>query len=409
MLVSISIVIYLYNIYLLIEFFYLKNSVTLVGKLFGGSGNTIIDDFILEKKLRWIPYNKFKNVEYLNEGGFGTIYKAIWLKNYGGEEEVILKCHKNLNENLNEFLKEWDYHKNCLNSSYEIVNFYGFTKDPKISKYIVVMAYANNGNLRENLTRIVKNNWNQKLYMLYRIIAGLSKIHEKNLIHCDFHDGNILNHNESVLYISDLGLCQPVKSVLEKYDIYGVIPFMAPEVLRGKSYTPASDIYSFSMIMWELTSGVPPFNNRAHDIQLSLSICKDGERPEIIENAPQCYVDLMKRCWNEDPLKRPSSKEVLEIINKWIFRSNEVNDELKSNIMEFINAPIRQYNNLVTQPHPKACYTSRLLNFTSKKLNEIIESEDSQANVEANEILVSENLNDYIIKDLGSLGMYYDI
>ncbi|EXX63520.1 hypothetical protein RirG_151620 [Rhizophagus irregularis DAOM 197198w] len=117
----------------------------------------------------------------------------------------------------------------------------------------------------------------------------------------------------------------------------------------------------------------------------------------------------MKRCWNEDPLKRPSSKEVLEIINKWIFRSNEVNDELKSNIMEFINAPIRQYNNLVTQPHPKACYTSRLLNFTSKKLNEIIESEDSQANVEANEILVSENLNDYIIKDLGSLGMYYDI
>ncbi|CAB5107607.1 unnamed protein product [Rhizophagus irregularis] len=111
----------------------------------------------------------------------------------------------------------------------------------------------------------------------------------------------------------------------------------------------------------------------------------------------------MKRCWNEDPLKRPSSKEVLEIIRKWIFRSNEVNDELKNNIMEFINAPIRQHNNLVTQSHPKACYTSRLLNFTSKKLNEIIESEDSQANVKANEILVSENLNDLIIKNLGSL------
>uniref|UniRef100_U9TK11 Protein kinase domain-containing protein n=1 Tax=Rhizophagus irregularis (strain DAOM 181602 / DAOM 197198 / MUCL 43194) TaxID=747089 RepID=U9TK11_RHIID len=37
-------------------------------------------------------------------GGFGTIYKAIWLKN-NGSKEVILKCHKNLNENLNEFLK----------------------------------------------------------------------------------------------------------------------------------------------------------------------------------------------------------------------------------------------------------------------------------------------------------------
>ncbi|CAB4410610.1 unnamed protein product [Rhizophagus irregularis] len=374
---------------------------------FGKSGDTIIDDFILEKKLRWIPYNKFKNVEYLNEGGFGTIYKAIWLKDDGDERKVILKCHKNLNENLNEFLKEWDYHKDCLNSSLEIVSFYGFTKDPEISKYIVVMAYANNGNLRENLTRIVKNNWNQKLYMLYRIISGLSDIHEKNLIHCDFHDGNILNHNESALYISDLGLCQPVKSVLKKYDIYGVIPFMAPEVLRGKSYTPASDIYSFSMIMWEFTSGVPPFSDRKYDdLQLSLSICKDGERPEIIENTPQCYVDLMKRCWNEDPLKRPSSKEVLEIIEKWIFcpynyetsKYDEINDELKSNIMEFINAPIGQYNNLVTQPHPKVCYTSRLLNFTSKKLNEIIESEDLQAyyssqstSEKVNEILESED------------------
>ena len=46
---------------------------------------------------------------------------------------------------------------------------------------------------------------------------------------------------------------------------------------------------------------------------------------------------------------------------------------------------------------------------TSKKLNEIFESEDSQASVKANEMLVSEDLNDYIIKDLRSLGMYYDI
>ncbi|GBC38426.2 kinase-like domain-containing protein [Rhizophagus irregularis DAOM 181602=DAOM 197198] len=61
---------------------------------------------------------------------------------------ILKKEDLNLNENLNEFLKEWDYHKNCLNSSIDIVNFYGFTKDPKISKYAVVMAYANNVNLK---------------------------------------------------------------------------------------------------------------------------------------------------------------------------------------------------------------------------------------------------------------------
>ncbi|RGB40700.1 kinase-like domain-containing protein [Rhizophagus diaphanus] len=214
----------------------------------------------------------------------------------------------------------WKYHSHCLNS-FEIINFYGFTKNPDSSEYMAVMDYANKGNLRRNLTRIIESGWDQKLCMLYEIISGLSDIHHQNLTHHDFHDGNILNHNESKIYITDLGLCKPVKSLMKEHNIYGVIPFMAPEVLRGKPYTPASDIYSFSMIMWEFTSGIPPFNNRAHDLQLSLSIC-EGERPEIIENTPQCYVDLMKKCWDEDPLKRPSSKKVSNIIYEWIFLPN---------------------------------------------------------------------------------------
>ncbi|CAG8545609.1 16437_t:CDS:2 [Rhizophagus irregularis] len=102
----------------------------------------------------------------------------------------------------------------------------------------------------------------------------------------------------------------------------------------------------------------------------------------------------------------------------------DVSEELKSNIMEFINAPIGQHNNLVNESHPQACDTSSLLNFTSKELNEILENEmlnedlvsedlsectvnlkslDSQASVRANEMLVSEDLNDYMIKDLESL------
>ena len=243
------------------------------------------------------------------------------------------------------------------------------------------MDYANEGNLRGCLAKIVKNNWKQKLHMLYKIITGLYKIHEKDLIHCDFHDGNILSHSRKntiyQVYISDLGSSR--HQCLKKDSIYGVVPFMAPEVLRGKPYIPASDIYSFSMIMWEFTSGITPFNNRAHDFQLSLSICK-GERPEIIEKTPQCYTDLMKKCWNEDPSKRPSSLEVKNIIEKWIFFSSEkkiedIGEELKNNIMEFINAPPIEYNEPITKSHPQAYYASRLLPFTSSKLNEILESE----------------------------------
>src|SRR5581483_2417783 len=240
---------------------------------------------------------------------------------------------------------QWENHNKCLNS-YEIINLYGLTKDPNSSKYMAVMDYANEGNLRECLTKIIKNDWKQKLQMLYMIINGLNEIHKQNLIHCDFHDGNILNHNENEenkIFISDLGLCCPIYSFLKKDSIYGVIPFMAPEVLRGKPYTLVSDIYSFSMIMWEFTSGVTPFNDEPHDdIKLSVNICK-GKRPEIIEGTPQCYIDLMKKCWNEDPSKRPSAFKIKDIIDKWIYfpyekNIKEIKEEIKNNVMEFIKA-----------------------------------------------------------------------
>jgi serine/threonine protein kinase len=256
------------------------------------------------------------------------------------------------------------------------------------------MDYATEGNLRANLIRLVETtHWSHRLYLLYKILCGLCNLHALNFIHCDLHDGNILHFNSTKgidieddkddevhvidrACISDLGLCRPVSSIIKKDDICGVMPFMAPEILRGNAYTQASDIYSFSMIMWEFTSGVTPFNDRAHDIQLSLSICK-GERPEIIENTPQCYVDLMKKCWDEDPLKRPSALEVKNIIEKWAVlydaKVEDINEELKNDILEFMSAPIGHRHN--TETHSQAYFTSRIHNFTSSELNETLESE----------------------------------
>ncbi|POG82781.1 kinase-like domain-containing protein, partial [Rhizophagus irregularis DAOM 181602=DAOM 197198] len=79
---------------------------------------------------------------------------------------------------------------------------------------------------------------------------------------------------------------------------YGVMPFVAPEVLKGKPYTRAADVYSFAMIMYYIATGRQPFANCAHDSVLALNIC-NGIRPEINElEAPKFYIDLMKNCWN---------------------------------------------------------------------------------------------------------------
>src|ERR1044072_3421980 len=206
---------------------------------------------------------------------------------------------------------------------------------------MIVMRYAENGSLRKNLKDIVKDRWINKLIKLKDIISGLNTIHQKQLIHCDFHHGNVLSQ-EYFMFISDLGLCKPVEYFQHSKkddNIYGVLPFVAPEILRGKPYTTASDIYSFSMIMWEFTSGMPPFNNRAHDLQLSINIC-EGERPEIIENTPQCYVDLMKKCWNENPSKRPNASEIYYTIQNWYKKISNIyiNEESKDIIKEFYKA-----------------------------------------------------------------------
>src|SRR5438034_1597928 len=96
--------------------------------------------------------------------------------------------------------------------------------------------------------------------------------------------------------ISDMGLCRKIGDNNET-SIYGVMPYIAPEVLRKKPYTQAADIYGFDMIMYVVATGMQPFADRAHDEILALNIV-NGIRPEINEPiAPKCYIDLMNKCW----------------------------------------------------------------------------------------------------------------
>ncbi|PKC12167.1 kinase-like protein, partial [Rhizophagus irregularis] len=149
----------------------------------------------------------------------------------------------------------------------------------------------------------------------------LETIHKADYIHRDFHSGNVLYdllHNNSIQekykerhqwLIGDLGLSQPANNTSLNNEIYGVIPYIAPEIFKGSPFSKETDIYSLGMIMWELTTGCKPFANVEHDINLIFKIF-DGERPEITEDTPECYANLMKSCWDPDPKKRPSAKKI---------------------------------------------------------------------------------------------------
>jgi serine/threonine protein kinase len=176
------------------------------------------------------------------------------------------------------------------------------------------------GNLCQFLQKYFSTlKWNEdKLKLLAEISSGLKIIHQVGLVHHDFHTGNILIGDYDKACLADLGLSRPADNKQSESGIFGVLPFVDPVVLRGHAYTTASDIYSFGMIMWVLTSGENPFTDREYDCTLTISLC-NGERPPIIKGTPECYVNLMKRCWDSDPLKRPSAVELDKIFRDWYF------------------------------------------------------------------------------------------
>lgn len=178
------------------------------------------------------------------------------------------------------------------------------------------MRFAPQGDLRRYLLRNFDNlTLPNKLGIAQTICAELEKIHAKGWVHGDLHSGNILLLNEENAFISDFGMCRPTDTVEAKDKVYGVISYIAPEIIRGNPYSQAGDIYSLGILLWELACGIIAFADRSHDVNLILDIC-DGLRPQTCHYSPLVYNDIIKVCWDPDPSKRPSASEILISIER---------------------------------------------------------------------------------------------
>ncbi|GBB85296.1 hypothetical protein RclHR1_11860003 [Rhizophagus clarus] len=344
-----------------------------------------LDEFIrmsqLEAKnslelLEWIPYSRLRDIKFLARGGFGTVYDALWLdgwiikwdytkqdweRNVNKLDEqdfkdavnpkienrlesnekygfrVVLKSLDNSSDINENFLNESKLHYQCqceissTNDGFTSAPLIGITQDPHTSNYMIVMRKIENGSLRMNLFT-KKYNPNDKFYNLYLISLQLEAMHKLNLIHGDIHGGNILCLDHATVLFSDFGLCRLADQPNTENTIFGVLPYVAPEILRRKTYTKAADIYSFGMIMWEMTSGSISFHDVPHDAILAIKICQ-GFRPEIIEGTTPEYAELMKRCWDRDPAERPTAEELKNFFYEWSEKHPiEMDEEMRTPI-----------------------------------------------------------------------------
>ncbi|RHZ87884.1 hypothetical protein Glove_29g123 [Diversispora epigaea] len=187
-------------------------------------GNENIDKFIQDAQLNanhqwevieWISYDRFKDVKQIGKGEFGTIHYAMWID--GKLENGILK-----NDNGEEIFDNFVNFNDVLNemainlkarTELASIQFYGITQDPETLSYMMISDF------------------------------GLSKLIGEN----------------------------PNNS--EKKNIFGVLPYIAPEVLSGEEYTKAADVYSYGIIAYEIVTGFPPYHDIPHGQDLAMKIC----------------------------------------------------------------------------------------------------------------------------------------
>ncbi|OCH93310.1 kinase-like protein [Obba rivulosa] len=168
-----------------------------------------------------------------------------------------------------------------------------------------------------------------RLRLMIDVAEGLDYLHGSHIVHGDLKGNNILVNIRHGAVLADFGLAgldpefvHPTRSVTE-----GSIPWMAPEIIDPENvelhsawYTTQSDVYSFSLTMWEMFTCQVPFYG-TNNIHKLTCLIVDGARPQRPLQAKAAGLsddmwNLIEMCWQKDRTKRPNIPYVLEALKQ---------------------------------------------------------------------------------------------
>ncbi|KAL5544998.1 hypothetical protein UlMin_008782 [Ulmus minor] len=255
-----------------------------------------------------IPWEDITLGERIGLGSYGEVYRGDW---HGTEVAVKRFLDQDISgESLAEFLKEVRIMKRVRHPN--VVLFMGaVTRAPNLS---IVTEFLPRGSLYRLLHR--PNNQldeRRRLRMAFDAARGMNYLHKCTpvIVHRDLKSPNLLVDKNWVLKVCDFGLSRMKNSTfLSSRSTAGTAEWMAPEVLRNEPSDEKCDVFSYGVILWELSTMQQPWGGM-NPMQVVGAVGFQHRRLDIPDDMDPTIADIIRKCWQTDPKMRPSFAEIM--------------------------------------------------------------------------------------------------
>ncbi|OHT09262.1 hypothetical protein TRFO_21914 [Tritrichomonas foetus] len=251
----------------------------------------------------------YEFIKMIGQGGYGHIWTANDLLT--GKTVAIKELHKidgTKGSHLLRFIRE--VQTMIAARSRFVLPILGFTLEIPFS---VITPYKSYGSLTENLSKNYINP-TQKQIIALCIAQGVLDVHKAGVIHRDLKCSNILMDEDGLPLICDFGISRMFLKNKRMSKDLGTTSFMAPEVSTTINYDQKCDVYSYGMILYEISEVRQPFR-KVPEREVK-ELVKSGVRPDFKnDKTPKNLKTLITKCWNSDPSLRPTFEEIILILS----------------------------------------------------------------------------------------------
>ncbi|RDX88330.1 putative serine/threonine-protein kinase SIS8, partial [Mucuna pruriens] len=255
-----------------------------------------------------IPWEEITMGERIGLGSYGEVYRGEW---HGTEVAVKKFLQQDISgELLEEFKSEIQIMKRLRHPN--VVLFMGaVTRPPSLS---IVTEFLPRGSLYRLIHR--PNNQldeRRRLRMALDAARGMNYLHNCTpvIVHRDLKSPNLLVDKNWVVKVCDFGLSRMKHSTfLSSRSTAGTAEWMAPEVLRNELSDEKCDVYSYGVILWELSTLQQPWGGM-NPMQVVGAVGFQHRRLDIPDDVDPAIANIIRQCWQTDPKLRPTFAEIM--------------------------------------------------------------------------------------------------